>query len=177
MMKQVMQLREQLGWQGLAGLMLLLLILVFQVSILKQVQDETALMHRKVDVAHSKTIRVGPNIQSMGKQKDLENFIESLPGEEHITDVLAMIYSVAEASRVELKQAEYQLDDANATHMEYRMVFPVQGEYANIRFFVFRVLSDHPSIALDQMNFRRDKVNDSLLKAEIKFTLFLKSSR
>jgi hypothetical protein len=57
------------------------------------------------------------------------------------------------------------------------MVFPVQGEYANIRFFVFRVLSDHPAIALDQMNFKRDKVNDSMLKAEIKLTLFFKRSQ
>ena len=171
------QFREQLEWQGISGLLLLLVVFLLQTSALKPLEEETAFIHRKVDAARSKSSMQGRNFGSMDRQKELGEFFESLPSEEDVTDVLATIYSVAEASKVGFKQAEYHLDDKNKQRMEYRMVFPVQGEYANIRFFVFRVLSDHPAIALDQMSFKRDKVNDSVLKAEIKFTLFLKPSK
>jgi len=30
------------------------------------------------------------------------------------------------------------------------MVYPVQGEYARMRYFVAHVLADHPAIALDE---------------------------
>lgn len=177
-MKQLLsQLRNQLGWQGTAGLALLLLTAAVQVLALKPLEEETSFIHRKVDAARSKTTTQGRNFGSVDLQKELGVFFDSLPNEEDVTDVLATIYAVAEASRVELKQAEYLLDNRNKHRLEYRMVFPVQGEYANIRFFVFRVLSDHPAIALDQINFKRDKVNDSILKAEVKLTLFLKSPR
>ena len=172
--KQLIQLREQLGWQGSTGIFLLALVAAFQMLALKPLEQEAVFIHKKVDAARSKSSMQGRNFGSMDKQKELGEFFESLPSEEDVTDVLATIYLVAEASRVGLKQAEYQLDDKNKQRLEYRMVFPVQGEYANIRFFVFRVLSDHPAIALDQMNIKRDKVNDSVLKAEIKLTLFLK---
>lgn len=177
MKKQLLQLREQLGWQGATGLLLLALVAALQILSLKPLEEETAFINKKVDAAREKSSRQGKSFGSMDKQKELGEFFESLPAEKDVTDILAMIAAVAEASRLELKQADYQLDDKNRKRLEYRMVFPVQGEYANIRFFVFRVLSDHPAIALDQVSFKRDKVNDSVLKAEIKFTLFLKPTK
>lgn len=177
MIKQLNQLREQLGWQGMTGLVLLALAAALHTFIVNPLEEETAFIHQKVAAAQSKTSLQSRNFTSFDRQKELGEFYESLPDEEDVTDILAAISSVAEASKLELKQAEYQLDDKNVQRMEYHIVFPVQGEYANIRFFVFRVLSDHPAIALDQLNFKRDKVNDAILKAEIKFTLFLKPEK
>ena len=177
MIKQLKQLGEQLGWQGITGLSLLLVAAALHTFALAPLEEETAFIHKKVAAAQPKTAKQNRNYYSLDHQKELGEFFESLPDEEGVTDILATIARVAEASKLELKQAEYQLDDKNAKFMEYKIVYPVQGEYASIRFFVFRVLSDHPAIALDQLNFKRDKVNDALLKAEIKFTLFLKPAR
>lgn len=174
-MKQTLvQFKEQLGWQGMAGVILLALAGLFQMMTLKPLEDETAFMQRKVDAARTKTSLQGKTFNSPDRQRELAAFFESLPAEEDVTDILASIASVAEASGVGLKQAEYHLDKKNGSYLEYAMVFPVQGEYANIRFFVFRVLADHPALALDQINFQRDRINDSVLKAEIRLTLFLR---
>lgn len=177
MMKQLIQLRDQLGWQGTTGLILLALTTTLHLLTLTPLEEETAYIHKKVDTARAKTNRADRNFSSIDHHRELANFFDTLPAEEKITDILAMISSVADASKVEIKQAEYQLDDSNPQFMEYHIVFPIQGEYANIRFFVFRVLSDHPTVALDQMSFKRDKINDALLKAEVRFTLFLKPSK
>ncbi len=173
-MKQLFnQLREQLGWQGMSGITLLILVAIFQTSALKPLQQEVAFMRSHLDVARAKMSMQRRTFSLDDRQKELSVFFDSLPTEQDVTDILASIYGVADASGVGLKQAEYHPDDTNKPRVEYGMVFPVQGEYGRIRFFVSRVLSDHPAIALDQINFQRDKVSDSVLRAEIRFTLFL----
>lgn len=174
-MKQFIdQFREQLGWQGMSGIVLLALAGAFQMLALKPLQQEVTFMRSHLDVAHAKTSMQGRTFSLGDRQKELGMFFDSLPAEEDVTDILASIYDAAEASGVGLKQAEYHPDSINKTRVEYGMMFPVKGDYAQIRYFVARVLADHPAIALDQINFQRDKISDPILKAEIRFTLFLR---
>ncbi|MBU1425908.1 MAG: type 4a pilus biogenesis protein PilO [Gammaproteobacteria bacterium] len=177
MRKQISELKEQLGWQGMSGLVLLALSGALHVLALQPLEQETAFMHSRLDAAHAKSDLKRSAFSLGDRQKELGIFFNSLPAEQDVTDILASISIVAEASKVELKQAEYRIDEKNKPRLEYGLVFPVQGGYANIRHFVFRVLADHPAIALDQINFQRDKVNDSVLKAEIRLTLFLQTQK
>lgn len=174
MRKQLIQLKEQLGWQGMSGLLLLLLTGALHILALQPLEQETAFMHSRLDAAHSKSNAQSKTFDSGDRQQELGAFFDSLPAEQDVTDILASISAVAEASKVELKQAEYRIDEKSKPRLEYGLYFPVQGGYANIRHFVFRVLADHPAMALDQINFQRDRVNDSVLKAEIRFSLFLR---
>lgn len=174
MRQHLRQLKEQLGWQGMSGIALLVLTGALHVLALQPLEQETAFMHSRLDAAHSKGNAQSRTFDSGDRQKELGMFFDSLPAEQDVTDILASISEVAEASKVELKQAEYRLDEKNKQRLEYGLFFPVQGGYANIRQFVFRVLADHPAMALDQINFQRDKVNDSILRAEVRLTLFMR---
>jgi Pilus assembly protein, PilO len=168
------QFREQLGWRGMSGIVMLALAGAFQLLTLKPLQQEVAFMHSHLDTARAKTSIQNRTYSFGDRQKELSMFFDSLPDEQDVTDILASIYAIAEASGVALKQAEYHPDSDIKSRVKYGMVFPVQGEYAKIRYFVARVLADHPAIALDQINFQRDKISDPVLKAEIRFTLFLR---
>lgn len=171
------QFKEQLGWQGMSGIALLALAGAFQLLALQPLEKETAFMRSRLDAAHARVSMQQRSFSLGDRQKELAQFFDSLPDEKEITDMLASIYSIAENTGVGLKQAEYHPENDNKTRVEYGMVFPVQGEYTKIRYFVARVLADHPAIALDQINFQRDKISDPLLKAEIRFTLFLRQDR
>jgi Tfp pilus assembly protein PilO len=174
-MKQLIdQFREQLGWQGMSGIVLLALAGAFQMLALKPLQQEVTFMRSHLDVARTKTSMQSRTFILGDRQKELGMFFDSLPDEQDVTDILASIYTIAEASGVGLKQAEYHPDSNDRSRVKYGMIFPVQGEYVKIRYFVDRVLADHQAIALDQINFQRDKVSDPILKAEIRFTLFLR---
>lgn len=174
-MKQLIdQFREQLGWQGMAGIVLLALAGAFQWLTLKPLQQEVAFMHSHLDTASANTPMQNRTYNLGDRQNELGMFFDSLPGEQDVTDILASIYAVAEASGVGLKQAEYHPDINDKSRVEYAMDFPLQGEYAQIRYFTARVLADHPAIALDQISFQRDKISDPMLKAEVRFTLFLR---
>jgi len=168
--------REQLGWQGMAGIVLLALAGAFLMLALKPLEKETEFMHSQLDSARSKKAIQSRTFSLGDRQKELGAFFDSLPAEQDVTDILASIYSVAETSGLEFKQAEYHLNDQDKPKVEYEIVFPVEGEYAKIRLFASRVLADHPAIALDQINFQRDRINTPILKAEIRLTLFLNPS-
>lgn len=177
-MKQLLnQFGGQLGWQGMCGIALLVFAGAFQTQALKPLEREVAFMRSHLDAAHAKSSMQGRTFRLGDRQNELGVFFDSLPAEQDVTDILASIYSVAEASGVGLKQAEYHPDSNDKSRVQYGMVFPVQGEYAKIRLFVARVLADHPAIALDQINFQRDKISDPTLKAEIRLTLFIKPSK
>lgn len=178
MIKQsIDNIREQLGWQGMAGIALLLLAAMFQNMALDRLERETSYLRNRLEMAHSKAAMQGGDFTSGSKQRELGAFFDSLPEENDITDILAKIYSSAERSGVLLKEASYHLDASSNPRVEYSISFPVSGEYSGIRTFVFKVLADHPAIALDQINFQRDRVNDATLKAEIRFTLFIRPNR
>ena len=174
MRQSIEQMREQLGWQGTAGIALLLLAWAFNYLALKPLEKDDTFMHGRLEVARSRAAMQSRTYNLGSQRKELDVFFNSLPKEQGVTDILAAIYSAAEASGVVLKEGEYHLEDQDRPRVEYAMSFPVQGEYGKIREFVFKVLTDHPAIALDQIAFQRDKINDSTLKADIKFTLFLR---
>lgn len=174
-MKQLInQFREQLGWQGMSGIVLLVLAGAFHMLSLKPLEQEVTYMRSQLEAARSKTSMQGRTFNPDNRQKELGMLFDSLPDEQDVTDILASIYSVAEASGVRLLQAKYHLDENSKPQVEYGMDFPVQGAYANIRYFVLRVLADHPSMALDQIRFQRDKIGDPILNAEIHFAIFLR---
>lgn len=175
MMKRLLeQLREQLGWQGMSGIILFALAGVFFVLALKPLEQETGFMHNRLEGVRSKAAIQARTFSLGDQQKELGMFFDSLPAEEDVTDILAKVYTIAEASGLGFKQAEYHLEDKDNPRMEYRITFPVQGDYGRVRYFVSRVLAEHPTISLDQISFQRDRVNDPVLKAEIRLTLFLR---
>jgi len=175
MMKRLFeQLRVQLGWQGVSGIILLVLAGVFFVLALYPLEQEADFMHNRLDGVRSKAAMQTRTFSLGDRQKELGLFFESLPAEEEVTDILAKVYDIAEASGVEFKQAEYHLEEKDNPRMEYKVTFSVQGDYGRVRYFISRVLAEHPAISLDQISFQRDRVNDPVLKAEIRLTLFLR---
>lgn len=168
------QLREQLGIPGITGAALLALSGTFLLMTIKPLERETEFMRSRLDVAHSKSALHSTTFSLDNRQKELGAFFASLPDEEDVTDVLASIYASAGATGVEINQADYKPEAQNHTQTSYGMVFPVRGDYAKIRLFVSSVLVNNPAIALDQINFQRDKINDTTFKAEIRFSLYLR---
>ncbi len=172
MMQQLRQLKEQLGWQGISGIAMLLLAGAFNFLALQPLEQETSFMHTRLNAVQAKTSAQSRTVSLGDRQKELGEFFDSLPVESDVTDILASLSAIAEESGVEIRQAEYRLDEKKKSRLEYGIFLPIQGGYANVRHFVFRVLAEHPAIALDQINFQRDRVADSALKAEIHMTIF-----
>lgn len=171
------QLRVQLGIPGMTGLGLLALAGAFILLTLQPLERETAFMRSRLDADHTKSAMQTRTLSLGTRQKELADFFASLPTEQDVTDVLGSIYASAKATGVEFKQAEYKPEAHNNPRIEYGIIIPVQGEYQRVRLFVASVLANNPAVALDQINFQRERVNDATVKSEIRFTLFLRPER
>lgn len=171
------QIPKQLGWQGMLGITLLVWVGAFTLLELIPLEHESTLIRNRLDAARSESVIAAGTFESIEQQKELEEFFDSLPVEDDVTDILGSIYSVARAVGSELKQADYQLDTKGRPRIEYRINFTVRGEYSRIREFLSRVLTDHLALALDEIHFQRDRIDDATLKVGIRLTLFLNPSK
>lgn len=177
LLKQIGLIKEELGWQGISGLALLLLAAIFFTYSLKPLEQQTAGMRSQLDAARQ---RSGGGTKAFGagdRQQELAALFDSLPEEKDVTDTLAKIYTIASKTGVELKRAGYHLDDKDSPRVEYGISFPMTGDYARIRAFLSGVLANNPAVSLDQVNFQRDRISDSTLKADVRMTIFLRPSR
>lgn len=177
MINQLRQMKEQLGLLGVLGIVLIGLAAVFHNSVITPLEVEVNYMLSHLGAQQNSGNREGRSFTQENRQKELGAFIKSLPSEHDVTDVLASIYTIAETSRIDIKQADYRLSRTNKNWNEYEVDFPIYGGYPNIKHFMFRILEKHPAIAVDQINIQRENVGDSFVKGELRFTLFLKARK
>lgn len=112
--------------------------------------------------------------KARSSQDTLKTFYESFPKEADAADALQQIYDAAQQNAIELPHGEYVMAlDAKSGLVRYRITFPVTGSYQNIRGFINTALAVLPTLALEHVEFQRQKVGDPLLEARIRLTLLL----
>ncbi len=104
----------------MSGIVLLALAGAFQMLALKPLEQEVKFMHSRMDEAHAKTSMQNRTFSLGDRQKELGMFFDSLPTEQDVTDILASIYSVAEASGVQLQQAGYHPESDDNSRIDRR---------------------------------------------------------
>jgi hypothetical protein len=105
-------------------------------------------------------------------ERRLHDFYATLGDVEHSEDALRTLFAAADQRRVVLDQAEYKLAyDQRGRFYTYSVLLPVVGDYASIRAFSEQVLLAMPFASLDEMDFHRDDIAQTQLKAKLRFTL------
>jgi Tfp pilus assembly protein PilO len=105
----------------------------------------------------------------------VQTFYRSLPPETAIPDLMEKIFDAASDSDLSTENGEFKLfRQKEADFSRYQIILPVQGSYADIRKFSNRVLQEIPSVALDDIGFSREDVHNPEVKAQIRFTLYLR---
>lgn len=91
-----------------------------------------------------------------------------------LTDLLARLYAVAEASGIEFRQADYRMRVQAERKLDgYQVLIPVSAPYPAIRRFIAGALAEIPTMALDQVEFERKAVSDNVANARITFTFYI----
>ncbi len=105
----------------------------------------------------------------------LAAFYKFFTRSETVDEWLVKMYAVAKATGIELRAADYQLGDVRYGIERYRISLPVQGSYVQIRAFLEKVLLEVPIMSLDQATFRRKKINDGRIDADLTLTLYMRA--
>lgn len=164
------------GWQGVAGLVLILVGV--GVLLLVPQQWEAATIAKGVAERSKQEFARGADGGQKGEAdtgQALASFRELLTSEDQADEAMEIIQRDAQKHGLVLAGTEYKWQrQANAKLAEVHIAMPVKAGYAPLRAFVKDVLADVPGIALEQFDLQRENVGSSDVEARLRFSLFLK---
>lgn len=164
------KLHERLGSVALLALGLLGAGLLFLAGALRPLE---ARLERLDAQAGSNTRAAADSIRRGTPSAKLAAFYRYFDRQEGQVEWLAKLYAKAQASGLELRNADYRLVETNGRLARYEVTLPLAGNYAQLRTFFGQALDDNPVLSLDQLNLRRKRVNDTQLEAEAVLTIHL----
>jgi len=170
----VKTLRKSLRRLGLAGVLgagVLLACLPFYFSSVRPAERELQARRVAAEQAHA---RASIQTVSAPRGADLGRFYQAFPAMDRLPDELERLYGIARASRLDLSQGEYRLEQRGPGLASYRIALPLRGSYPDIRGFLSDTLQQMPYAAVDAVRFERKKVGDTQLDAQVRITLFFR---
>ncbi len=175
---------EGLGTAGLAGLLLLVGALFAAALVSRPLVARLAVLQAELQSPSAVALQVqgglgGPAMGAaiaLDSPAQLAAFDSRFPRLQELPHLLSRIDQGALAQRVELRSAEYRLEQVpNEVLLRYRITLPVRARYAQVRGFLDHVLQQLPTAALDEISLQRDGTDPAApLQARLRFTLFLR---
>jgi Tfp pilus assembly protein PilO len=173
MREKLARLPHELGPLGLASLLVLVALGIFQWLVLGPMQARNAELQERVARQAPAAQASGPAASSQDRVAAVYDFLRK---DQQATDWLATLYGIGTATGVQLKSASYRTQPADGRIVRYEIVLPVAGSYPQIREFLRRSLAEIPVLSLDQINLKRENRNDGAVNAELRLTLHMVKS-
>lgn len=163
-----------LGAPGVLGLGLLVFCLLAYFFALQPAQSRLAGLQAqtgklRAELARNRTAQAA----TPTPEARLGGFYRLFPLPVATPDQLEKLYAAAEAAGVTLEQGDYRPVSATGDKFgRYQISLPVRGSYPQIRQFIDRLLVDLPAASLDGVSFQRQKIGESQVESQIRFTLY-----
>ena len=136
---------------------------------LQSAQANARSLHERI--ARSATA-MGTNQRTVEQQ--LSEFYRIFPGEKSSPHWLEKLLAVAENHGLSLDQGEYiAAPDKTTKLVRFQITLPVKGEYLKIRKFLAALPTELPIMALENVQFQRQKIADPVVEAKIRLVLYL----
>lgn len=167
---------RNLGLPGVAGITLLVFSLSYALSAILPLRSQVESYQAQIAAAKARAARGEAGIPDDTPAAQLRAFYQYLPPQPNAPEWLDKIYAAADKANVTLLRGEYGLAvDAETGVARYRILLPVKGSYGQIRGFISAALDSVPTLALDDVNFERDKISENQVEARVRMTLYLKA--
>ena len=189
---------KKLGLFGLLGLVTALGCCLFYVTqILPQqnkIQDLVSQL-QLINASQNSQINSKQNSQSNSKQNsvlvkqvsvaEVEQFYAIFSESASLPNTIDLIRENAQKQKLVLPRGNYKLiqtkisQQANSQTKQlahYEMVFPVTGSYQQIRAFITQVLYQLPTLALSDVQIKRENTLNPLVDARLTFVLLLQDA-
>ena len=115
-----------------------------------------------------------PVVQPAPAIDNLDAFYAALGPRRYAEQQVRTLFALAAKNGLSLSQGEYKTGyDRNARVTTYQVNLPVKGGYGAIWQFAMGALREIPFASLDEINFRRDGIQDPSVEARLRLTLYL----
>jgi len=170
-------LRYQLqrhGWLAAAGLLVLLLALALQLLWVDGLHNRNAELHQQL--SQQRQALVQKPQASEAKAQAQAAFYATLPDANEAVEAIAVLNQSAARNKVALVTAEYRVTrQGTGPLLRYQISVPLRADYGHLHAWLAQVMNALPHAALDDISLKRDDVNQDVLDARVRFTVFLRA--
>ncbi|CAN7572789.1 hypothetical protein LJR289_004095 [Pseudoduganella sp. LjRoot289] len=107
----------------------------------------------------------------------LSAFYNYLPAHTSIPEQLQTLVELAAKHQVPLAKAEYKAQpEPRAGFLRYQVNLPVKAEYANVQAFMLDALQAMPTLTLDSVAFKRERIDSGAIEARVQFILLVRKA-
>jgi hypothetical protein len=170
------RLGPMIGWPGLIGIGLWAICLMLFVAL---VQPARLRLDEMRDNAESLQARLGkagqlPQGGTPTTEGQLAEFYRIFPDSQATADLVGGIARIAQRHGLGLDQGDYKATpDPFGRLTRLQITLPLKGTYQQIRGCLATLGREMPIVALEQVQFERQKVGDGLVDARLRLVLFL----
>lgn len=164
------------GWPGMLGLAILLGSPIFYAAMVLPMQEQLATLkveqlQLRRDLAQTRHRDTKP---APTGEMQLKAFYGQLPSLNRSDEWLAKIYAAAEHQHIVLETGAYKLAGAEIGNLQrYQITLPLKGSHVQIRHFLSDILAEVPALSLDDISFKRETIDQTVVNVVIKLTLYL----
>ncbi len=169
-----------LGWPGVVGIGLLTACCTFYFSTIQQTQAKLVSTRHSVLALQDQLKLAGHETNSNLRtpEEQVSRFFKLFPQDKELPQCMEKIFSSAQNLGIGLEQGDYKVvRDKEGGLVRFEMTFPVRGDYPRIRKYLTSLMADIPTLALQQVKFKRQKVGDAMVEANINLILYLREQR
>jgi Tfp pilus assembly protein PilO len=169
------RLGRRLTLPAVAALVVLAINVVVFVSMVSPALERRSALSLELEALRSESKSTAAVVAATrSPADDLALFYGALAKLEAAPDLLQKLHEAAGQQQLRVDKAEYRpVADPGGKITRYQIVLPTRGTYPAVRKFLALAGREMPGLALDGINFQRQKIGDERLQAQIKFTLFL----
>lgn len=170
---------RRIGWPGVLAIGIFVMCMAFYVSAIRPLQALLNTAERSAAVLQEE-LALGSKSFSHTKlstEDQLAEFYRKFPVEWDSPLWLKKIVVLAQSNGLGLNDGEYKVTrDKVSKLVRYQMSLHVRGTYPQIRKFLTDLPGALPVVALENVQFERQKVGDPDVEAKIKLVLYLEQA-
>lgn len=168
--------RRLLGWPGLAGAGLLAAAALVYAGLDLPARLQLEGVRQQVAAARTRAA-AAPRSERQSAEAQVVAFYNAFPSRDTAPAWLQKIYAAGEQYALNLEKGEYRQTLDRGSHLiNYEINLPVRGSYVQIREFIRTVLTEVPTLALRDLQLRRNKIDEPTVDAQIRFVLYLREA-
>jgi hypothetical protein len=163
---------ERMGRPGLAGLALIGATAIFAFSTHLPMADEVAKLRSNLQEVQSRAAT-----QPQSALNEPANAVHGLPARTEMPQVLGVILKQASDAQLSIDTAKYEINTTKVGGLvRYRLSFPIDGPYPNVRRFIDSTLIAIPGLAIDDLSIVRKAISDNSVEAQLRMTIFTRGA-
>lgn len=167
---------DLLGWPGVVGIGLLSVCPALYVSAILPAREELASVRHGVLALREQLKNAGRGGESGRRtpEEQLAGFYRMFPDGGNLPAHLEKMFALAQEEGIWLDKGEYKvIRGREGKLVSFQVTLPLKGEYLRIRKYLAALRSGIPVLSLQQVEFKRQKVGDPVVEANIRLALHL----